>query len=134
MRRTAPRRPLLDPRAPQVLGSPRSPHPASIDDPAGSAGNIRRPRQADVETTERQFFSAGDMDQATLSAQNEAYEEVRRLQEKLASLKARRDATAMEMADSDRFLLSLEEKLTALGDAVLPAGTADMRDVLGFMA
>jgi hypothetical protein len=74
------------------------------------------------------------MDQATLSAQNEAYEEVQRLQEKLASLKARRDATAMEMADSDRFLLSLEVKLTALGDAVLPAGTADMRDVLGFMA
>jgi rubrerythrin len=79
--------------------------------------------QADIENTERQLFSAGDMDQATLTAQEEAYEEVQRVQEKLASLKARRDATAMEMADSDRFLLSLEEKLTALDDASAIAAT-----------
>src|ERR1700730_17296393 len=45
MRRTAPRRLLRDPYAPQVLGSPRSLHSASIEDPAGSAGNIRRPRR-----------------------------------------------------------------------------------------
>jgi hypothetical protein len=79
--------------------------------------------QADIENTERLVFSAGDIDRATLSAQNEAYAEVQRLQENLASLKARRDATAMEMADSDRFLLSLEEKLTALGDASAIAAT-----------
>lgn len=79
--------------------------------------------QADIENTERQVFSAGDMDQATLTAQDEAYAEVQRLQETLASAKGRRDATAMEMADSDRFLLSLEEKLTALGDASAIAAT-----------
>jgi hypothetical protein len=68
------------------------------------------------------------MDQATLSAQDDAYTEVQRLQENLVSVKARRDATAMEMADSDRFLLSLEEKLTALGDAsAIAAAIVDTR-------
>jgi hypothetical protein len=80
--------------------------------------------QADIEAAERQLFSsAADTDQATRTAQDEAYSEVQRLQEELSSIKTRRDATAMEMADSDRFLLNLEEKLTALGDASAIAAT-----------
>jgi len=79
--------------------------------------------QAQIEEAERKLFSATDMDAATRAGQDEAYGEVQRLQEELGRLKAQRDALAMEMADSDRFLLNLEEKLTALGDASEIAST-----------
>lgn len=79
--------------------------------------------QGDVESAERQLFLAADLDQPTRTAQDEAYAEVQRLQERLAATKARRDAIAMEIADSDRFLSSLEGKLTALGDASAVATT-----------
>jgi len=79
--------------------------------------------QAQIEDAERHLFSAADMDQATRKSQDAAYAEVRRLQEKLAEIKTGRDATAMEMADSDQFLASLEEKLTALDDASAIAAT-----------
>jgi hypothetical protein len=83
----------------------------------------QRRTQTEIEEAERQLFSATDTDQVTRTAHDTAYAEVQRLQENLTSIKARRDATAMEMADSDRFLLSLEEKLTALGDASAIAAT-----------
>jgi hypothetical protein len=77
----------------------------------------QRATQAEIEDAERRLFTAADMDQASRVAQEEAYAEVQRLQEELGSLRARRDATALEMADSDRFIASLEENLSALGDA-----------------
>lgn len=79
--------------------------------------------QVETEDAERRLFSAADMDQATRAAQDDAYVVVQRLQEALSELKGRRDATAMEMADSHRFLSSLEGKLTALGDASAIAAT-----------
>ena len=86
-------------------------------------GEDQRRVQSEVESAERQLFSAADLDQETRAAQDEAYAEVQQLQERLAATKTRRDAVAMEMADSDRFLASLEGKLTALGDASAVAAT-----------
>jgi hypothetical protein len=83
----------------------------------------QRAIQVEIEEAERKLFSTTDMDAATRTGQDEAYGEVQRLQEELGRHKAQRDALAMEMADSDRFLQNLEEKLTALGDASEIAST-----------
>lgn len=79
--------------------------------------NEQQLNQAEIEEAARNLFLAADMDQASRSAQEEAYTEVQRLQEELGRLRSQRDATAFEMADSERFLASLEDKLAALGDA-----------------
>ncbi|MGE4046493.1 MAG: AAA family ATPase [Acetobacteraceae bacterium] len=73
--------------------------------------------QSGIEKAERNLFLAADIDQASRSAQEEAYTEVQRLQEELSKRRGRRDATALDIADSDRFLASLEGKLEALSDA-----------------
>lgn len=77
----------------------------------------QRATQADIEVAERRLFTATDMDQASRAAQEAAYAEVQRLQEELGGLKVRRDATALEIADSNRFVADMEGKLSALGDA-----------------
>jgi len=77
----------------------------------------QRATQAEIEEVERGLFTAPDMDQATRAEHEEAYAEVQKLQEQLDRSKTERDATALEMADSERFIASLDEKLSALGDA-----------------
>lgn len=88
-----------------------------IDAERARIAEEQRTTQADIEESERKLFTAADMDKASRAAQEEAYTEVQRLQEELGKVRLRRDATTLDMADSDRFVASLEEKLSALGDA-----------------
>ncbi|MFT8952834.1 MAG: hypothetical protein ABF979_11245 [Gluconobacter sp.] len=77
--------------------------------------------QKEIEGVEAKLFQTSDMDQVSRAAYEKAYKEVQHYQEKLTSVRTRRDANALEMVDSDRFIASLEEKLTALGDTSLIA-------------
>jgi hypothetical protein len=73
--------------------------------------------QSEIEQTERRLYSAGSEDQITLAAQEAAYSEVQTLQEKIATISQQRDALSLAIADSDAFIATLEEKLSAMNDA-----------------
>lgn len=73
--------------------------------------------QHEIEKVEQEVFSAADSDKLTLQVQNEAYSEVQRAQSELASLQLEHDRLSLSMADSTKFIRSLEQKLSALSDA-----------------
>jgi hypothetical protein len=76
-----------------------------------------RTTQSEIEQTERRLYSAGDQDEITLAAQERAYSEVQTLQGKIGTTHQQRDALALAIADSDAFIATLEEKLSAMNDA-----------------
>ncbi|WP_082711642.1 AAA family ATPase [Methylobacterium indicum] len=73
--------------------------------------------QADIEVIEKQLFLSGAQDEITLRAQEQAYEDVQKLQSRLAELRAKRDKVALTIADSDLFIENLNQKLRALSDS-----------------
>lgn len=78
-----------------------------------------------VEVAEKELYASADRDQLTLKVQNEAYAEVQELQIALGKTRQQRDAAALAVADSDAFILSLEQKLAALNDASITAQSLD---------
>jgi hypothetical protein len=76
-----------------------------------------RATQSKIEQTERRLYSAGDEDEITLAAQESAYSEVQALQTKIAATHQQRDGLALAIADSDAFIATLDEKLSAMNDA-----------------
>lgn len=73
--------------------------------------------QSEVESIEKKLFSGDVDDKISMRAQEEAYAEVQRLQEQIASLRDKRDQLALTIADSDLFITSLEQKIRALSDS-----------------
>lgn len=61
--------------------------------------------------------ASSDSDAATLAAQEAAYAEVVRLQQEIGSTRETRDNLAFKIADSDRFIAALRNKLQALQDS-----------------
>ncbi|WP_036148142.1 ATP-binding protein [Lysobacter antibioticus] len=79
------------------------------------------------ELTRIQKEAAGQSSSPTLKAQEETYLQLVDKQKKVAALREEKDSIELAMADSDAFIRSLEEKLTALKDSALIAqeiGTA----------
>lgn len=77
--------------------------------------------QGEIESVERKIFNAEVSDGLSLKSQEEAYAEVRSLQERLAALQEERDELQLEIADSDAYIRSLLEKESALRDASFTA-------------
>jgi hypothetical protein len=77
----------------------------------------REERQATIEVAEREAFTTASGDELTLRAQEQAYEEVQRVQSSLGAARQERDALTLEMADSTSFINSLESKISALRDS-----------------
>lgn len=75
----------------------------------------------EIEDAERQMFATAHKDELTLHAQERAYTEVQEQQIRIGALQERQDALSLTMADSGAFIVSLEQKLTALNDANLVA-------------
>ena len=73
--------------------------------------------QSEIEKVEQEAFSAADADKLTLKTQNEAYREVQRTQAELAKLRSEYDRLNLSIADLAIFIRSLEQKISALGDA-----------------
>jgi hypothetical protein len=76
-----------------------------------------RTTQSEIEQTERRLYSAEDDDKITLAALEKAYSEVQTLQGEIATIRQQRDGLALAIADSDAFIATLEEKLSAMHDA-----------------
>ncbi len=76
-----------------------------------------RTTQREIEQTERRLYSAQDDDKITLAALEKAYSEVQTLQGEIATIRQQRDGLALAIADSDAFIATLEEKLSAMHDA-----------------
>ena len=64
----------------------------------------------------RRLYSAEDDDKITLGLEK-AYSEVQTLQGEIATIRQQRDGLALAIADSDAFIATLEEKLSAMHDA-----------------
>jgi len=72
---------------------------------------------AEITTAEREIMIGGAADNLTLTAQTEAYAEVVNLQDALSNAQEARDNLALKIADSERFILILKNKLEALQDS-----------------
>lgn len=73
--------------------------------------------QTEIEAAEAALYAAGTADELTLAAQRSAYEDVQRLQSEVGNAQSERDALLLEIADSNAFIVALEDKLQALNDA-----------------
>jgi hypothetical protein len=73
--------------------------------------------QVAIEVEERKLFTGTESDQLSLASQDEAYAEVKRLQEVLGEAIQERDGLQLNVADSAAFIASLESKIEALTDA-----------------
>ncbi|WP_165222354.1 AAA family ATPase [Affinirhizobium pseudoryzae] len=73
--------------------------------------------QGQIEDAERQLYQSTAQDELTLTAQQQAYDTVQRLQQQIAAARETRDATSFSIADSDLFISSLQRKLDALSDS-----------------
>lgn len=77
--------------------------------------------QTQIEEVETQLHTNSKNDAISLRAQNSAYEAVKHSQQKLGDARSKRDAVLLAIADSDAFIATLEQKITALTDANLTA-------------
>jgi hypothetical protein len=73
--------------------------------------------QSKVESAEQELYNAASEDKLTLRAQNDAYQEVQRLQAAIGATRQKRDATVLAIADSAAFIRALEAKISALHDS-----------------
>jgi TolA-binding protein len=73
--------------------------------------------QTKIEEAERQVFTSTADDELTLKAQEDAYDEVQRLQSELGTAWQERNALALDIADSAAFITSLKNKIDALNDS-----------------
>lgn len=73
--------------------------------------------QAGIEKSEQEAFESASTATLSLNAQRVAYEEVQQLQAELGQVRQERDATALAIADSSKFINSLENKISALSDS-----------------
>ncbi len=83
-----------------------------------------------AEELESRIFHAEVSNGLTLEEQNRTYNELIKAQQKIANLRSSRDSLQLEIADSDRYIKSLETKLDQLRDAEI---TADSLKGISFM-
>lgn len=82
----------------------------------------------EIAETEQKMLIGDGGDRVTLTAQQEAYAQVLRLQRELGEVKTARDNLSLKIADSERFIFSLKNKLTALQDSsAVAAFVGDVR-------
>ena len=67
-----------------------------------------------IARVERSAYESEARDTLTLKSQNDAYQDVRQLQEQLAEARQRKDAVELAMANSNAFIANLEHKIDAL--------------------
>lgn len=80
-----------------------------------------------IEDAERGVYASSAHDELTLKAQQETYSGVQRLQEQIVASKRERDGLILEIADSDSFIRSLENKIAALKNSDVVA--ADIEEI-----
>lgn len=77
----------------------------------------RRSLRERIEVAERAVFSSPDSEQLSLKAQEDLYTRVQNLQGNVAAARQERDGLAFDVADSNAFISSLNNKIIALNDS-----------------
>lgn len=73
--------------------------------------------EQEIFKVERHVYASAMQDEVSLKLQEQAYEEVKRLQTRIAELKKDRDSLILTMSDSRAFINSLTQKMNALNDS-----------------